>query len=107
MIFADRDDAGRRLAARLGHLRGEPVVVRAEQARSVVASFLARMPGGGWLSAEEADGVLRCYGLSMVEFRRVADADAAVAAAAGLRGHVVLRLTCPACCTRPRPAPSN
>src|SRR6266700_4349153 len=27
MIFADRDDAGRRLAARLGHLRGELVVV--------------------------------------------------------------------------------
>ena len=27
MVFADRDEAGRRLAARLGHLRGEPVVV--------------------------------------------------------------------------------
>jgi putative phosphoribosyl transferase len=27
MVFADRDDAGRRLAARLEHLRGEPVVV--------------------------------------------------------------------------------
>ena len=27
MVFADRDDAWRRLAARLGHLRGEPVVV--------------------------------------------------------------------------------
>ena len=27
MVFADRADAGRRLAARLGHLRGEPVVV--------------------------------------------------------------------------------
>jgi putative phosphoribosyl transferase len=27
MVFADRDDAGRRLAARLVHLRGEPVVV--------------------------------------------------------------------------------
>lgn len=27
MVFADRDDAGRQLAARLGHLRGEPVVV--------------------------------------------------------------------------------
>jgi len=27
MVFADRDDAGRRLSARLGHLRGEPVVV--------------------------------------------------------------------------------
>jgi putative phosphoribosyl transferase len=27
MVFADRDDAGRQLAARLGHLKGEPVVV--------------------------------------------------------------------------------
>jgi putative phosphoribosyl transferase len=27
MVFADRADAGRRLAARVGHLRGEPVVV--------------------------------------------------------------------------------
>jgi putative phosphoribosyl transferase len=27
MVFADRNHAGRRLAARLGHLRGEPVVV--------------------------------------------------------------------------------
>ncbi len=27
MVFTDRDDAGRRLAARLHHLRGEPVVV--------------------------------------------------------------------------------
>jgi putative phosphoribosyl transferase len=27
VVFADRDDAGRRLAARLGHLRNEPVVV--------------------------------------------------------------------------------
>ena len=25
MVFADRDEAGRRLAAALGHLRGEPV----------------------------------------------------------------------------------
>ena len=70
-------------------------MVRAEQARSVVASFLARMPGGGWLSTEEADGVLRCYGLPMVEFRRAADADAAVTAAAGLRGHVVLKADVP------------
>jgi len=71
--------------------------VRAGQARSIVASFLARMPGGGWLSAQEADGVLRCYGLPMVEFRRVADADAdaAVAAAAGLGGHVVLKADVP------------
>jgi acyl-CoA synthetase (NDP forming) len=71
--------------------------IRAEPARSIVASFLARMPGGGWLSAEEADGVLRCYGLPMVEFRRVAgaDADAAVAVAAGLGGHVALKADVP------------
>ena len=77
------------------------------QASSIVASFLARMPGGGWLSAEEADGLLRCYGLPMVEFRRAADADAAVRR----RPHSAVtwcsRPTCPACCTRPRPAPSN
>jgi acyl-CoA synthetase (NDP forming) len=71
--------------------------VRAGHAHSIVASFLARMPGGGWLSAEEADGVLRCYGLPMVEFRRVAEADddAAVAAATGLGGHVALKADVP------------
>ncbi len=69
--------------------------VRAADARSIINSFLARMPGGGWLSAEEADGLLRCYGLPMVEFRRVADADAAVAAAAGLGGHVALKADVP------------
>ena len=36
--------------------------VRAGQARTI-ASLLTRMPGGGWLSAAEADGLLRCYGL--------------------------------------------
>jgi acyl-CoA synthetase (NDP forming)/GNAT superfamily N-acetyltransferase len=91
-------------AARYGTWRSRPLGtvqeftgVRAELARSIVASFLARMPGGGWLSAEEADGVLRCYGLPMVEFRRVADADAdaAVAAAAGLGGHVALKADVP------------
>ena len=69
--------------------------VRAGQARSIVASFLTRMPGGGWLSAEEADGLLRCYGLPMVEFRRAADADAAVEAAAALGGHVVIKVDVP------------
>jgi acyl-CoA synthetase (NDP forming) len=53
------------------------------------------MPGGGWLSAEEADRLLRCYGLPMVPFRRAADADAAVEAAAGLGGHVVIKAEVP------------
>jgi len=69
--------------------------VRAADARSVVESFLARMPGGGWLSAGEADGLLRCYGLPMVPFSRAADADAAVEAAAGLGGHVVIKAEVP------------
>jgi GNAT superfamily N-acetyltransferase len=81
--------------------------VRAGQARSIVASFLARMPGGGWLSAEEADGLLRCYGLpwwsSAVpptptrRWRRRPDWAVTWCS----------RPTCPACCTRRRPTPSN
>ena len=53
------------------------------------------MPGGGWLSAGEADDLLRCYGIPMVEFRRAGDADAAVEAAAGLGGHVVIKAEVP------------
>ena len=48
-----------------------------------MTSFLARLPGGGWLSAEEADNLLRCYGIPMVAFRRATDADAVIKAAAG------------------------
>jgi len=69
--------------------------LRAADARSIVDSFLARMPGGGWLSAEEADDLLRCYGLPMVEFLRAADAGAAVEAAGGLGGHVVIKADVP------------
>ncbi len=64
-------------------------------AQSIIESFLARIPGGGWLSAGEADSLLRCYGLPMVEFRRAADADAAVEAAAGFGGHVAIKADVP------------
>jgi len=47
MVFADRDDAGRRLATRLGYLRGEPVVVLGLPRGGVpVASQVARALGG-------------------------------------------------------------
>jgi len=69
--------------------------VRAMDARSIVDSFLASMPGGGWLSAEAADALLRCYGLPMVKFVRAADAGAAARAAVSLGGHVVIKADVP------------
>jgi acyl-CoA synthetase (NDP forming)/GNAT superfamily N-acetyltransferase len=102
--YAYPEAAARALAraARYGSWRSRPAGtvpefsdVRAADARSVVDSFLLRMPGGGWLSGEEADGLLRCYGLPMVPFRRVAGTDAAVEAAAGLGGHVVIKADVP------------
>jgi acyl-CoA synthetase (NDP forming)/GNAT superfamily N-acetyltransferase len=102
--YAFPESAARALgrAARYGAWRSRPAGtvpefadLRAADARSVVTAFLARMPGGGWLSAEEADHLLRCYGIPMVSFSRVGDADAAVAAAAGFGGHVVIKADVP------------
>ncbi len=102
--YAYPEAAARALAraARYGSWRSRPAGtvpeftdVRAADARTIVDSFLARMPGGGWLSTEEADGLLRCYGLPMVPFRRAADADAAVEAAVRLGGHVVIKAEVP------------
>ena len=102
--YASPEAAARALAqaARYGSWRSRPAGtvpeirdLRVADARSIVDSFLARMPGGGWLSAVEADDLLRCYGLPMVEFHRAESADAAVDAAAGLGGHVVIKADVP------------
>ena len=60
-------------------------------ARALIASFTARVPGGGWLPADEADRLLRCYGLPMVASRLAVTADEAAAAAADLGGRVALK----------------
>ena len=102
--YAYPEAAARALAraARYGSWRSRPAGtvpelgnLRVADAQSIIDSFLARMPGGGWLSAGEADDLLRCYGIPMVEFRRVGDADAAVEAAARLGGHVVIKADVP------------
>ena len=102
--YAYPEAAARALAraARYGSWRSRPAGtvpelanLREADAQSIIDSFLARMPGGGWLSAEEADGLLRCYGIPMVEFHRVSNADAAVGAAAGFGGHVVIKADVP------------
>ena len=102
--YAYPEAAARALAraARYGSWRSRPADtvpelenLRVADAQAIIDAFLARMPGGGWLSAGEADDLLRCYGLPMVEFRRAGDADAAVEAAAGLGGHVVIKAEVP------------
>jgi len=47
MVFTDRDDAGRQLAAQLGHLKGAPVVVLG-------------LPRGGVVVAAEIAHELKC-----------------------------------------------
>ena len=102
--YAYPEAAARALAraARYGSWRSRPAGtvpelenLRVADAQSIIDSFLARVPGGGWLPAGEADDLLRCYGIPMVEFRRAGDADAAVEAAARLGGHVVIKADVP------------
>ena len=102
--YAYPEAAARALAraARYGSWRSRPAAtvpelgnLRVADAQSIIDSFLARVPGGGWLLAGEADDLLRCYGIPMVEFRRAGDADAAVEAAARLGGHVVIKADVP------------
>jgi len=103
-VYAYPEAAARALAraARYGSWRARPAStvpefgdLRVPDARSIVASFLARMPGGGWLSAEEADDLLRCYGVPMVRFIRAAGPDAAADAAARLGGPVAVKADVP------------
>ena len=102
--YAYPESAARALAraARYGMWRARPPDtvpelpgLRTAEARTLIASFLDRMPGGGWLPADEADRLLRCYQLPMVESRLAVTADEAAAAAADLGGLVALKAEVP------------
>ena len=64
-------------------------------ARALVSAFLADRPAGGWLATADAVSLLRSYGMPMVETRPAADQAEAVAVAAELGGHVVLKADVP------------
>ena len=68
---------------------------RPDDARALVEAFLGRLPGGGWLSPAEADELLRCYGIPVVDSRYVTGAGEAVEAAGALGGHVALKADVP------------
>ena len=89
-------------AARYGARRSRPAGImpelagiRPDDARALVGGFLGRLPGGGWLSPAEADELLRCYGIPVVDSRYVMGAAKAVEAAGELGGHVALKADVP------------
>jgi acetate---CoA ligase (ADP-forming) len=63
--------------------------IRGDEAAAAIAEALAE--GREWLSAEECERVLRCYGVETPESRLVESIEAAGAAAAGLGGRVALK----------------
>ena len=69
--------------------------IRAADARALIATFLDRLPGGGWLPSAEAAELLRCYGIPLVESRMADDPAAAARAAAELGGPVVIKAEVP------------
>jgi acyl-CoA synthetase (NDP forming) len=60
-------------------------------AHALVSAFLADYPAGGWLANTDAVSLLRSYGIPMVDTRTATDQAEAVAVAAELGGHVVLK----------------
>src|SRR4051794_37492893 len=70
-----------------------PEGVQTERARELVARLGAAAPGAGPHALGDADALelLACYGVELVDFRRVSGADAAVAAAAELGFPVALK----------------
>jgi acyl-CoA synthetase (NDP forming) len=89
-------------AARYSAWRSRPAGIvpefagtRQDDARALVEAFLGRLPGGGWLSPAEADELLRCYGIPVVDSRYATDLPAVLEAVTTLGGHVALKADVP------------
>ena len=67
--------------------------VRPEEAGAVIASALGRK--AGWLSPDELERLLRCYGLPLVDSRAVRTPEEAEGAASELGGAVALKAISP------------
>jgi acyl-CoA synthetase (NDP forming)/GNAT superfamily N-acetyltransferase len=64
--------------------------IRQDDARQIVARFLAGQHLGGWLPPEQVASLLACYGIALVPTLEAADVEAAVRAAASLDGSAVV-----------------
>jgi len=98
--YADPGDAARALghAARYRAWRGrqrgkvpELEGLRVDDARALVAGFLAGSPAGGWLPQASAAELVSCYGVPLAVTVAATTEEEAVAAAAQLGGRVVLK----------------
>jgi acetyl coenzyme A synthetase (ADP forming)-like protein len=96
------EDAARAVAsaAKHGRWRAQPEApapapagTRPAEAAAIISAGLASRPG--WLPQPAVHDLLDCYGLPLVPTRFVADADAAVLAAAELGEPVALKATAP------------
>ncbi|MGV9677412.1 bifunctional acetate--CoA ligase family protein/GNAT family N-acetyltransferase [Nocardia sp. NPDC003482] len=70
-----------------------PADLDTERARDLVGQWMSRAPDGDWLDDLDAVRLLACYGVHVVEFREVRDADAAEAAAEELGYPVAAKAT--------------
>ncbi len=102
--FAYPESAARALsrAARYGSWRSRPADtvpqidgLQVPEARALIADFLRRLPGGGWLPPDETDQLLRCFGLPVAPTRLAATAAEAAVAAVDLGGHVAVKANVP------------
>jgi acyl-CoA synthetase (NDP forming)/GNAT superfamily N-acetyltransferase len=64
--------------------------IRQDDARQIVARFLAGQHLGGWLPPEQVASLLACYGIALVPTLEAADVESAVRAAASLDGSAVV-----------------